>query len=1067
MSAIRIFRAIKGIYMEKISKKFLSVLLMISMLVPTGVLTVTANSADNTVYYDGVWAYKIVDDYAVMVGVSEVQEGDVCGPPSNLGGYPLKVISGINCGGYAGIRTKQFIIPQGVEHITQQSFNTGLFVSIVIPLSLTQVDFNAFPNCYNFTTVYYEGTEADWNNISIEYPGLSNKPLINAARYYNYKYPSLPTGSPIGKTEYNGHTYGIYTDKISWDEAVEFCESQGGHLATITSEAENNAITSLLSGENTAYWIGAECTNGVWNWITDENWNYTNWGSGEPAFMDEEHLCARINCETTGFIEMRGYEFNYGDWDSCRNFDASKHTIPVGGFICEWEPEKSMELLAGPGKNYYSYGIKSVDNYIPISVENGYCEIEYNKGKSRAYVDLDAIDNLDDFDVFEIKSSSEAFGVNRKNTIIKMINVSFTTTQEIRTVCGPGNDYWGLDDIPVNTNVKVLYNIDDYSCVEYELDNLFKRGYIKNKSVDQEISQNITDKEFDSIKVNNACFIYDGKNVYSAYSKSGSKYFDDVDWKNVKSFSVEIGGWNIWAGIVGAISGNDVDTSEMKKLQPQFSSTKKENVANNINAVFDGLQMIVNGISSADQRINVHCSIQENNGNHRILLNYGSPIEYLEQGNKYTLSDLLVRGGNYVTTEDELIRKWFPDLVSETGKYSMKLNFSENSQIGTGYSLVIKNDGCIYAYPTFKDGTTFPVYHTVNGDTKFVFDAVDIYERVATKIDEKTTKQLLQELQKNGLESSYLKTCVKCPTDIQVVENDTKNILAKTINGNIEVNEKDDVTVEIVDNAKIIRYPLGSNYSVFVDCYGDGNLNCIVENIIDAKISEATRFSDILIKKDEVFVGKQKNNYFSISKLDSDSIVENKILKPYDSNILLTVDYCEGGYVTGIPSVCNEGQLIAISGTAYEGYSFKGWYKDEKLLSENSELVFLLNSTSNIEAKFERIENYCNNGHNKVYNVAGFESTCTSHGLSSGEICLICNTVIVEQVKTDKVSHSDTNNDNKCDTCGELLNQDIDTDCDHLCHSKNEFLSFFWKIYNFLMRLFSMERYCTCGVAHY
>ena len=177
--------------MKKLSKKLLALLLVFAMLIPTGSLMVTTTAEeDETVYTDGVWAYKVVDGYAMMVGVTEVLEGDVCGPPSYLGGYPLKVIDGINCGALAGIRTTQFIIPQGVEQLTQQSFNTGLFTSVVMPLSLKYIDFNAFPNCYNFTTIYYEGTEEDWNNISIAYPGLANAPVVNATKYYNYEYPS-------------------------------------------------------------------------------------------------------------------------------------------------------------------------------------------------------------------------------------------------------------------------------------------------------------------------------------------------------------------------------------------------------------------------------------------------------------------------------------------------------------------------------------------------------------------------------------------------------------------------------------------------------------------------------------------------------------------------------------------------------------------------------------------------------------------------------------------------------------------------------------------------------------
>ena len=157
-------------------------------------LIIRVNASDETpetespIYCDGVWKYRVENGCAVLVGVTEIQKGKSCGPPSFLGGYPLRVIDGINCGAIAGIEAEQFIVPPGVQRFTQQSFNTGLFTSIVIPRSLTTIDFNAFPNCFYFTTIYYEGSPSEWEDIHIEMPGLSNKPVMNATKYFGYVY---------------------------------------------------------------------------------------------------------------------------------------------------------------------------------------------------------------------------------------------------------------------------------------------------------------------------------------------------------------------------------------------------------------------------------------------------------------------------------------------------------------------------------------------------------------------------------------------------------------------------------------------------------------------------------------------------------------------------------------------------------------------------------------------------------------------------------------------------------------------------------------------------------------
>ena len=48
----------------------------------------------------------------------------------------------------------------------------------------------AFHGCNNLTSVYYQGGESDWNEISI---GFSNDNLTNATRYYYSE--SKPTTS--------------------------------------------------------------------------------------------------------------------------------------------------------------------------------------------------------------------------------------------------------------------------------------------------------------------------------------------------------------------------------------------------------------------------------------------------------------------------------------------------------------------------------------------------------------------------------------------------------------------------------------------------------------------------------------------------------------------------------------------------------------------------------------------------------------------------------------------------------------------------------------------------------
>ena len=89
----------------------------------------------------------------------------------------------------------------------------------------------------------------------------------------------------------NGHGYGvIHTDALNWDQAKADAESRGGHLATITSAEEQQAIVSLGLPDGT-FLGGYQDLNspfysepdGGWKWVTGETWSYTNWDTDQPG----------------------------------------------------------------------------------------------------------------------------------------------------------------------------------------------------------------------------------------------------------------------------------------------------------------------------------------------------------------------------------------------------------------------------------------------------------------------------------------------------------------------------------------------------------------------------------------------------------------------------------------------------------------------------------------------------------------------------------------------------------------------------------------------------------------
>ena len=127
---------------------------------------------------------------------------------------------------------------------------------------------------------------------------------------------------------YNGHYYAAIKYKASgWHDAEAYCEFLGGHLATITTEGEQNAVAITLSAEdpgNYNYWLGAsdEAEEGKWQWVTGEAFGYTFWGGKEPSGGSED------------FLEFYGTYPNYGWNDSGDNRDNY--------VVCEWDNIRSV-----------------------------------------------------------------------------------------------------------------------------------------------------------------------------------------------------------------------------------------------------------------------------------------------------------------------------------------------------------------------------------------------------------------------------------------------------------------------------------------------------------------------------------------------------------------------------------------------------------------------------------------------------------------------------------------------------------------------------------------------------
>eukprot|EP01084_Bolivina_argentea_P200679 343134_1 len=96
-----------------------------------------------------------------------------------------------------------------------------------------------------------------------------------------------------------GYTYTLYETTKTWSEAEQDCQSNGGHLATITNFDDLAAILDANGWDmdNTQYWIGLNdlTTEGTWEWSSGRPCDYTSdgscksdrfWTYGEPLYQN-------------------------------------------------------------------------------------------------------------------------------------------------------------------------------------------------------------------------------------------------------------------------------------------------------------------------------------------------------------------------------------------------------------------------------------------------------------------------------------------------------------------------------------------------------------------------------------------------------------------------------------------------------------------------------------------------------------------------------------------------------------------------------------------------------------
>ena len=126
------------------------------------------------------------------------------------------------------------------------------------------------PSDINVTSATSSGTAVSWDPPAV-HSCCSNCSASGGA---------IPGFIYMGS--FNGSHYYCSLAGLDWASAQAVCQSNGGNLAVINSEAENSFLTNVIPLSSA--WIGLNDiqSEGNFSWITGEPVTYTNWYVGQP-----------------------------------------------------------------------------------------------------------------------------------------------------------------------------------------------------------------------------------------------------------------------------------------------------------------------------------------------------------------------------------------------------------------------------------------------------------------------------------------------------------------------------------------------------------------------------------------------------------------------------------------------------------------------------------------------------------------------------------------------------------------------------------------------------------------
>ena len=220
-------------------------------------------------------------------------------------------------------------IPKSVTSIGVGAFGAcSSLTEVTIPKSVTSIEHFAFSECEALATVYYGGTQEDWDALKKNI-GEENAPLLNANVICKEK-PKICKGGKEVKISDGAHemrihgkSYGTFTfawvnDKAGWS----IQNADGKYLSFDNGKLVLRDTAYVWKYDAKFYTKTEEKTSSGWGWWGRPSTKVTNWylvGDGTDLSISKSDT----NADVKLYDAMESTEHSFGKWTPAED---GKHT---------------------------------------------------------------------------------------------------------------------------------------------------------------------------------------------------------------------------------------------------------------------------------------------------------------------------------------------------------------------------------------------------------------------------------------------------------------------------------------------------------------------------------------------------------------------------------------------------------------------------------------------------------------------------------------------------------------------------------------------------------------------